>query len=196
MVFIVFLLSRFHLVFLPTTLTSLLPGVMLLNRSTTLRDSATNFEKTSQKGMPERERPNRSVVIKNNQKGHKSTLFFVLWTQLWTKSNLILIWGKVLDALTIEPIKVSKHSGLREIWNVFYVTCKMWFLWLMPFLHMSHIWYCVQEGSWMPYWGNKNFKKFQKGWDVKRYFYYKIWFLWLMMPLLSESNLIVISKEM
>ncbi len=62
MVFKVFLLSRFRLVFLPTTLFSLPSGVMLLNRSTTPRDSATDIEKTSRKGAPERERPNRSVV--------------------------------------------------------------------------------------------------------------------------------------
>ncbi len=36
--------------------------VMLLNRSTAPRDSATDIEKTSQKGVPERERPNGSVV--------------------------------------------------------------------------------------------------------------------------------------
>ncbi len=57
-----FLLSRFRLVFLPTTLASLPPGVMLLNRSTTPRDSTTNIKKTSQKDTPERERPNISVV--------------------------------------------------------------------------------------------------------------------------------------
>ncbi len=57
-----FLLSRFHLVFLPTTLTSLPPVVMLLNHSTAPRDSATDIEKTSQKGALERERPNRTVV--------------------------------------------------------------------------------------------------------------------------------------
>ncbi len=62
MVFKVFLLSRFHLVFLPTTLASLLPGVILLNRSTAPRDTATDIEKTSEKGVPERERPNRSIV--------------------------------------------------------------------------------------------------------------------------------------
>ncbi len=50
MVFKVSLLSRFHLVLLPTTLASLPPGVMLLNRSIALRDSATDIEKTSQKG--------------------------------------------------------------------------------------------------------------------------------------------------
>ncbi len=48
---------------LPTTLVSLPPGVMLLNRATIPRDSATSIEKTSQKGAPEREQPNRSVVI-------------------------------------------------------------------------------------------------------------------------------------
>ncbi len=58
-----FLLSCFLLVFLPTTLTSLPPGVMLLNHSIAPRDSATDIEKTSQKGAPEREQPNRSVVV-------------------------------------------------------------------------------------------------------------------------------------
>ncbi len=38
-------------------------GVTLLNCSTVPRDSATNIEKTSQNGAPERKRPNRSVVI-------------------------------------------------------------------------------------------------------------------------------------
>ncbi len=60
--FKVFLLSRFHLVFLSTTLISLLPGVMFLSRSTIPRDSATNIENASQKGAPGREQPNRSVV--------------------------------------------------------------------------------------------------------------------------------------
>ncbi len=62
MVFIVFLLSRYHLVFLPTMLPSLPPGVMLLSRSIAPRDSATNIEKTSRKGAPEQERLNRNVV--------------------------------------------------------------------------------------------------------------------------------------
>ncbi len=39
-------LSHFRLVFVSTTFTSLPPEVMLLNR-TTLRDSATDIEKTS-----------------------------------------------------------------------------------------------------------------------------------------------------
>ncbi len=46
------LLSHFRLVFLPTTLASLPPGVMLLSCSTVPRDSTTNIEKTSQKGAP------------------------------------------------------------------------------------------------------------------------------------------------
>ncbi len=50
--------------FLPTTVASLPPGVMLLNHSTSLRDSTTNIEKTSQKSAQERERP--SVVVKIN----------------------------------------------------------------------------------------------------------------------------------
>ncbi len=57
-----FLLSWFHLVFLPPTFASLPLGVMLLNRSITPRDSATDIEKTSQKGASARERTNRSVV--------------------------------------------------------------------------------------------------------------------------------------
>ncbi len=57
-----FLLSHFRLVFLPTTLASLPPGVMLLNCSTAPRDNTIHIEKTSQKGAPEREQPNRSVV--------------------------------------------------------------------------------------------------------------------------------------
>ncbi len=61
MAFKVFL-SRFRLVFLPTTLASFPPGVMLLNRSSAPRDSATDIEKTSQKDRPEQERPSRSVV--------------------------------------------------------------------------------------------------------------------------------------
>ncbi len=58
-----FLSSHFCHVFLPTILTSLPPGVMLLNRSTSPRDSATNIEKISRKGTLERERPNRSILI-------------------------------------------------------------------------------------------------------------------------------------
>ncbi len=50
-----FLLTRFRLVFLPTTLASLPPGIMLLNRSTAPRDSATDIEKKFQKGAPKRE---------------------------------------------------------------------------------------------------------------------------------------------
>ncbi len=48
---------------------------MFLNRSTTPRDSATDIEKTSQKGVPERERPNRSVV-KSTDFGEKFSGIF------------------------------------------------------------------------------------------------------------------------
>ncbi len=44
-----FLLSHFCLVFLPTTLASLPPGVMLLNRNTAPRDSAIDIEKHPKK---------------------------------------------------------------------------------------------------------------------------------------------------
>ncbi len=57
-----FFVISFPPVFLPTTLASLPPGVMLLNRSATSRDGATDIEKTSQKAAPEREWPNRSLV--------------------------------------------------------------------------------------------------------------------------------------
>ncbi len=50
-----FLLSHFCLVFQPTTLPSLHPGVMLLDRSTAPRDSASDIEKTSRKDAPGRE---------------------------------------------------------------------------------------------------------------------------------------------
>ncbi len=40
---------------IPTTLTSLRPRVMLLSRSTTSGDSATNIKKTSRKGAQEQE---------------------------------------------------------------------------------------------------------------------------------------------
>ncbi len=61
-VFGVFLLPRFYLVFLPSTLPSLPRGVMLLNCSTAPRDSATDIVKISRKGAPEGEQPDRSVV--------------------------------------------------------------------------------------------------------------------------------------
>ncbi len=48
--------------FLPSTLASLPPGVMLLNCSTTPKDSATDIEKICQKGASEGEQPNRSIV--------------------------------------------------------------------------------------------------------------------------------------
>ncbi len=59
-----YLLSRFHLVFLPTTLTSFPPGVMLLNCSIAPRDGTTDIKKIFRKSAPERERPSRSVVLK------------------------------------------------------------------------------------------------------------------------------------
>ncbi len=49
MVFKVYLLSRFRLVFLLTTLASLPPGVMLLNCSTAPRDTAIDIEKNPEK---------------------------------------------------------------------------------------------------------------------------------------------------
>ncbi len=83
-----FLLSRFGLVFLFITLPSLPPGVMLLNRSSTPRDSATDIEKTFQKDAPEREQPNKSVVKTGciglhlghfSDRYHKG-LLFTYWT--------------------------------------------------------------------------------------------------------------------
>ncbi len=83
----VFLLSRFHLVFLPTTLTSLLLGVTLLNPSTTLRDSANNIEKTSQKGALERERFNRSVLKRVHF--DRQFIFYKLLIMPWHPAEVI-----------------------------------------------------------------------------------------------------------
>ncbi len=47
--FLNFFKSFFHLVFLPTTLTSLPPEVLLLNHNTTPRDSATKSKKHPKK---------------------------------------------------------------------------------------------------------------------------------------------------
>ncbi len=66
----------------PTTLVSLPPGIMLLNHSTTPRDSATNIEKISRKGAPEWERPNRSV-IKKKKAASKRSLNYKL--RVWGK---------------------------------------------------------------------------------------------------------------
>ncbi len=66
MVFTVFFVISFCVVFLPITPVTLLPGVMLLNRSTTQRDKATDIKKISRKGMVEREKPNRSLVKMGN----------------------------------------------------------------------------------------------------------------------------------
>ncbi len=60
----------------PFTLVSLPPGVMLHNRSTVPRDSAIDIDKTSQKGVPEREQPNGSVVIKRCVNFRSSVRFF------------------------------------------------------------------------------------------------------------------------
>ncbi len=54
MVFKVFLLSRFHIVFLPTTLASLPSRIMLLSRSIAPRDSATDIEKHPEKAAEAR----------------------------------------------------------------------------------------------------------------------------------------------
>ncbi len=56
MVFKVFCVPSYH-----PHLTSSWSNV-LLNHSTALRDGATDIEKISQKGAPEREQPNRSAV--------------------------------------------------------------------------------------------------------------------------------------
>ncbi len=68
MVLKVFFVISFPLVFLSPTLASLPPGVMLHNCCTTLRDSATDIKKTSQKGAPKREQPNRSVLKRKTVK--------------------------------------------------------------------------------------------------------------------------------
>ncbi len=86
--FLQFFCYLIRLVFLPTTLASLPSGVMLLNRSTAPRGSATDIKKTSQKGTPEREQPNRSIV-KTHMYPTKITIIFCsavhfsLWMYLW-----------------------------------------------------------------------------------------------------------------
>ncbi len=75
-----FLLSRFHLVFLPTTLASLPPGVMLLNRRTTLRDSATDIKKTSRKGAQEQGPQQTDLWLL--MEAVKITLVMVIWASL------------------------------------------------------------------------------------------------------------------
>ncbi len=70
MVFIGFL-SRFCLVFLPTILATLPPGVMLLHCSTAPRDSATDIEKASRKDAPEFERLNKS----SKNRSYKGLMF-------------------------------------------------------------------------------------------------------------------------
>ncbi len=71
-----------HFVFLPTTLASLPPGVMLLNRSTTPRVSATDIENTSRKGAPEWEWPNRSVKKKIRNQIDSTVLVEVHYPQI------------------------------------------------------------------------------------------------------------------
>ncbi len=95
-----FLLSHLLLVFPPTTVASLPPGVTLLNRSTAPSDSAT--EKTCQNGVPERERPNRSVVIRRKptkiQQNHLFCVFFkiraiprnIVWVHTGHFTNIFL----------------------------------------------------------------------------------------------------------
>ncbi len=94
MVFIVFC----YLV--SATLASLPPGIMLLNRSTAPRDSATEIEKTSQKGALERERPNRSVVK----------------TYIVRKNTLILPWQcNFTNKLTTNNTATNIHDDQGHV---------------------------------------------------------------------------------
>ncbi len=62
MVFKVFFVISFPPCIPSYNLASLPPGIMLLNRSTSLRDSTIDIKKPPQKDAPEQERPYRSVV--------------------------------------------------------------------------------------------------------------------------------------
>ncbi len=84
--------------FLPTTLVSLPSGVMLLNCSTAPRDSATDIEKTSRKDMPERERPNRSVVKMTNLPNFK---------------KLRVVQGRATDLGCLDR---DAHTALFSFW--------------------------------------------------------------------------------
>ncbi len=94
MVFIVFfcyLLSALRIAFLPTTLASLSPGVIMLNCTTTPRDSATDIEKKSRKGAPEREQPNRSVLKRKLVK--PSNNFREIWKT--NRTHYGIFWKKI-----------------------------------------------------------------------------------------------------
>ncbi len=101
MVFIVFLLFSFRLVSLPTTLASLPLRVMLLNRSTALKDSATDIEKTSLKGALERERPNSSKI---KIRGNRTKIF---------RHSVRKMRFRTLKNFVFRPFCVKKyHTGL------------------------------------------------------------------------------------
>ncbi len=65
----------FFFISVPPTLASLPPWVMLFNRSTALRDSATNIKKTSRKNSHQVRATNRSVVMRD-----AGDFFAVQWT--------------------------------------------------------------------------------------------------------------------
>ncbi len=117
-----FLLSRFRLVFLPTTLASLPPGVMLLNHSTIPWNSTTDIEKTSRKGTPEREQPNRSVLKKSIKRfyGHHLEL-------LHFDANLmgdIAFWSRLQNSTSFwrgkKTVLRKMHTGNR-FYNEFHI---------------------------------------------------------------------------
>ncbi len=136
MVFQIFLLSRFRHVFLPTTLASLPPGVMLLNRSTTQRDSATDIEKTSQKGAPEWERPNRRSAVKpkiTRQNVLKKRSFVSFQTP-----PLFSRWLRGWDFWSITPVIVWISPG-SSIWMKFFPKNEQLFWPGLPYAYCTRI---------------------------------------------------------
>ncbi len=143
-----FLLSGFCCVFLPTTLTSLPPGVMLLSRSTAPRDSATYIKKTSRKGALEQERLNRSVVkteehftprswraeFLSNSSLHKSNTHKTCWIH----SKLFVRTGEYMCKILSRKCYQSARKKIRvvtsrvslvfyEIFNLYIYFCeKLW----------------------------------------------------------------------
>ncbi len=116
MVFTVFLSFLFRLVFLPTTLALLPPGVMLLNRSTATRDSAIDIEETSWKDALERERPNRSVV--KTSTNYKSFDSHVTWSTVLIVKTIVLTTRVSCCALHNKPIWLKTWALTLHVNNM------------------------------------------------------------------------------
>ncbi len=110
---------------------------ILLNRSTALRDSATDIKKTSRKGAPEREWPNRSIVQMNfgNVLGRRwfrfrgrQNPFFRLQVSLHLSDCLVLFRELAMERRVW--ISASSTASLKVgTWEaIFFRTCCQSFL--------------------------------------------------------------------